>query len=390
MLMEINRMEIPMRDACLALNAGSSSLKFAVFDVQRQPLLRGAIEGIGGGARVRMRVGDPFDGAAARDHAGAVQAVLDALDHRGLAARLRVVGHRVVHGGRQLLAPARIDGDLLDALRALVPLAPLHQPNNLATIEAVAARWPRLPQVACFDTAFHATQPRVARHYALPRALTEAGVLRYGFHGLSFEYIADALEPATRAARVIVAHLGNGASLCAMRDGRSVATTMGFSTLDGLPMGTRCGSLDPAVVLYLQRSRGLDVAAVEDLLYRQSGLLGVSGLSSDMQALVASGLPQAAEAVELFCYRVNRELGSLVAALGGLDVLVFTGGIGEHAAAVRERICALAAWTGLRLDSDANRRHAARIAAQASRVDVHIMATDEEAVIARHAVALSG
>jgi acetate kinase len=386
----MEKSELRPREVTLVLNAGSSSLKFALFAADPQPLLRGQIEAIGARPRLRMRLGAAFDIAAATDHGGALQALLDAIDERGLAARLRAVGHRVVHGGLRFVAPARVDAALLDALRALVPLAPLHQPHNIAAIEAVAARWPHLPQVACFDTAFHATQPGVARQYALPRALTAAGVVRYGFHGLSFDHIAGALELQTRMSRLVIAHLGSGASLCALHNGASIATTMGFSTLDGLPMSTRCGSLDPAVVLYLQRVHGLDVAAVEDLLHRQSGLLGVSGESADMQALLASDRPEAAEAVALFCYRVNRELGSLVAALGGLDTLVFTGGIGEHAATVRERICTLAAWTGLRLDSAANRRHAERIGDDAGTVDVRVLATDEEAVIARQVVELLG
>jgi len=269
-----------------------------------------------------------------------------------------------------------------------VPLAPLHQPHNLAAVAAVAARHPQLPQVACFDTAFHHTQPAVATRFALPRHLSEEGVRRYGFHGLSYEYIAAALPRYLGAApargRVIVAHLGAGASLCALRDGCSVATTMSFTPLDGVPMGCRCGALDPGVVLYLLQEKGLSAAAVAALLYHESGLLGVSGLSDDMRTLLASELPAAREAVELFVYRIGREIGSLAAALGGLDALVYTAGIGEHAPQIRARVAAAAAWLGLELDPAANAAGGPRLATPRSRVSAWVIPTDEDLMIARH------
>jgi acetate kinase len=372
----------------LVLNAGSSSLKLALFDdPAREPRLRAQVDGIGPAARWRRRDGDssadrpalPADG----DPAALLASVLDWLEARDARPPAAVV-HRVVHGGMRFTGAVRIDASVRAALQALVPLAPLHQPHSLAAIDAVAARWPALPQIACFDTAFHAGQPALARQYALPRALTEAGVLRYGFHGLSCQYIAGVLAARWPSARrAIVAHLGGGASLTALHDGESIATSMGFTPLDGLPMATRCGSLDPGVVLYLCRERGMTVDAVEALLSRQSGLLGVSGVSGDMRTLLASDAPAAHEAIALFCYRINREIGSLVAALGGLDALVFTGGIGEHAAAVRAEVLAQAAWTGLRADADANARSAERISQDGSPVLALVLPTDEEAMMAR-------
>jgi acetate kinase len=302
-------------------------------------------------------------------------------------ARLAAVGHRVGHGGLKYFEPVRIDAGVLAYLEQLIPLVPLHQPHNLAAIRALEKRRPDLPQVACFDTAFHRSQPEVAQAYALPRAYTEKGVRRYGFHGISYEYIASELpryDSRAAASRVIVAHLGNGSSLCAMKAGRSVATTMGFSSLDGLPMGTRCGSLDPGVILLLLDHLHLDARAIEALLYKESGLLGVSGISSDMRALLASADPRAAEAVDLYVYRIGRELGSLAAALGGLDALVFTAGIGEHAAAIRSRVCRDAAWLGLELDEAANQAGGPRISRSESRIAAWVIPTNEELMIARH------
>ena len=267
------------------------------------------------------------------------------------------MGHRVVHGGQHYSAPVLIDATVLAELETLVPLAPLHQPHNLATIRVLLETMPSLPQVACFDTAFHRTQPDVAQRFAIPRRFADEGVRHYGFHGLSYEYIASVLptlEPALADARIIVAHLGSGASLCALHKGRSIATTMGFSPLDGLVMGTRCGNIDPGVLLYLMDRHNMDARALEQLLYHQSGLLGVSGISNDMRTLLASDDPHAQEAIELFVYRVGREIGSLAAALGGLDALVFTGGIGEHSAVIRAKVCHQAAWLGLELDDSAN------------------------------------
>jgi acetate kinase len=382
----------------LVLNAGSSSLKFALFPQRGElaPLLQAEIAGIGQQARFRLRSGglEGFapDAAAVADHGDALDAVLGGLG-RVAGLQLAAVGHRVVHGGTRFAAATRIDREVADALRAMIPLAPQHQPFSLAAIDRLATSDPQLPQVACFDTAFHRQQPAVAQQFALPRELTASGILRYGFHGLSYQYIADALGqrlPADARRRVIVAHLGNGASLCAMHDGCSIATSMGFSPLDGVPMGSRCGSLDPGVVLHLLRERGMSVDAVEDLLSRRSGLLGVSGISSDMRTLLESDAPEAAEAVELFAYRVNREIGSLTAALGGLDALVFTAGIGEHAAPVRQRIGELARWSGLRLDAERNRAGAERISSDDSAVSAWVIATDEESVIAAQTRAVLG
>jgi acetate kinase len=386
--------------AVLVLNAGSSSIKFSVYVVSGpddpETRYRGEIEGIGARPRFTVRdargdavVDEPLAdaGASAPDHAAALARLLGWLERHAAALALAAAGHRVVHGGVRFAAPVAIDGDVLDTLEGLVPLAPLHQPHNLAAIRAVGQAMPDLPQVACFDTAFHQTQPAVAQAFALPPALTETGIRRYGFHGLSYEYVAGVLpgfagtDPEDR---VVVAHLGAGASMCAVQGGRSVATTMSFTALDGLPMGTRCGAIDPGVILYLLAERGLSVAAVTDLLYRRSGLVGVSGVSSDMRDLLASRSPRAAAAIELFVYRVTRELGSLMAALGGLDALVFTGGIGQHAAPIRARVCERVAWTGVRLDPLANERGGPRISTATSPVSVWVIPTDEERVIARH------
>jgi acetate kinase len=292
-----------------------------------------------------------------------------------------------VHGGTRFAAPVVVDAATLAALDALVPLAPLHQPHNLAAIRAVAAQFPSVTQVACFDTAFHRTQPPLAQAFALPRAYAREGVRRYGFHGLSYEFVAAALAQTDRRAadgRTVVAHLGNGASLCAMRAGRSVATTMGFTALDGLVMGTRCGAIDPGVLLYLIDHHGMDARALAHLLYEESGLLGVSGRSSDMRELLAARDAASREAVELFVYRIGRELGSMAAALGGLDALVFTGGIGENAAPIRARVCADARWLGLDLDDAANTHGGPCISQPGSRVSAWVIPTDEEEMIALH------
>ena len=360
-----------MGEAIAVLNAGSSSLKFSLFEVAEA----------GPALLARRQVEGRFDGPAA------ARRLLAFVAGQGAGRRLVAVGHRVVHGGIAYSQPVRIDAGVLDALERLVPLAPLHQPHNLAPIRALADAEPGLPQVACFDTAFHRTQPRVASTFALPDALTQAGVQRYGFHGLSYEYIASALygvDPNAAQGKVIVAHLGNGASMCALDGGRSVATTMGMTALDGLVMGTRAGLLDPGVVLHLLNARGMDAPQIERLLYHESGLLGVSGISSDMRTLLASSDPRAQFAVEIFCYRVVREIGSLAAALGGLDALVFTGGIGEHAAPVRARVVEQMGWLRLALDPAANARHAMRITKPDSAVPSYVIPTDEELVIARH------
>ncbi|MGI9464935.1 MAG: acetate/propionate family kinase, partial [Aestuariivirgaceae bacterium] len=299
--------------------------------------------------------------------------------------KIIAAGHRVVHGGRDFTGPVLVDAKVIDELETLGVLAPLHQPHNLAAIKTIAAHAPELPQVACFDTSFHRTQPRLAQLFGLPRALTDDGMIRYGFHGLSYEYIASVLPDhlgARAGGRVIVAHLGNGASMCAMRERRSVATSMGFTALHGLIMGRRCGSLDAGVVLHLLQHRGMSVDEVHHLLYRQSGLLGVSGISNSMQVLQESPDPRAQEAVDLFCYRAACELGALVAALEGLDAIVFTAGIGENSAVVRNRICARLAWLGVELDPAANDDDAAVISAENSNVAVLVIPTNEEAIIA--------
>lgn len=389
-------------DAVLSINAGSSSLKFALFEV-RDPdepsaVLRGEIESVGGDPHLRATGADGAVVAERRWTAGTsrealLNAVLELSDGHLGANRLRAVGHRVVHGGTRFIAPVRVDQEVLKALEALTPLAPLHQPDNLAPISTLAATRPRVLQVACFDTAFHATMPDEATRLALPRAISDSGVRRYGFHGLSYEYIGRRLRviaPALAAGRVLVAHLGNGASLCAMRAGRSIDTTMGFTALDGLVMGTRPGTLDPGAVLYLMRERGMSAAEVEDMLYHRAGLLGVSGVSGDMRALLASDDPHAREAVTLFVARLAREAGGLVSALGGVDGIVFTGGIGEHAAPIRAEACARLAWLGLRLDEAADARGAGRISAPDSEVEAWVIPTDEEAMIARHTAVLLG
>ena len=390
-----------MSRAIISLNSGSSSIKFGLFTLGPDGpshAAGGKLEGIGIAPRL-----------AIRDEAGSLLAERDwtdgaALTHGQLLDDLYrwadahlphheivAVGHRVVHGGHRFTAPVLVDDATLDELETLCPLAPLHQPHNLAAIRAIAAMAPHLPQIACFDTAFHAAMPEVATRLALPRALTDKGIRRYGFHGLSYEYIARRiaeLDPALASGRVIAAHLGNGASLCAMHGGRSVDTTMGFTALDGLVMGTRSGALDPGVLLHLQRQEGMSAAEVEDLLYRRSGLLGVSGISSDMRQLHASDDPRAAEAIELFVWRAAREAGALVSALGGLDGIVFTAGIGENDPAIRSAICARLAWTGLAIDETANRAGDPVISAPESRLTVRIVPTDEERMIALHSAAL--
>jgi len=389
-----------MTHPILVVNAGSSSVKFSLYagspDGDLVADAHGELEGIG--VRPRLHVAGPHgeplidrdcSAAEASDHDGAMAAIRACVDDRLTGRSLAGVGHRVVHGGDVFTAPVLVTADVLAALERLIPLALLHQPHNLAPIRALLATNPDLPQVACFDTAFHRTQPLLARTFALPRTYTDAGVRRYGFHGLSFEYIASRLpDLGLASARVVVAHLGNGASLCAMRAGQSVATTMGFSVLDGLVMGTRPGTIDPGALIYLMDQHGMDARALEHLLYHQSGLLGVSGVSSDMRALLESDDPHAREAVDLFVYRIGRELGSMAAALGGLDALVFTGGIGEHAVPIRERICRDAGWLGIQLDEEANRRGGPRLSPQGAPASAWMVPTDENLMIARHTVGL--
>jgi acetate kinase len=390
-----------MPDAVLTINAGSSSLKFSLYrvgdDQAPVPALAGEIEGIG--TEPHMKASDAKGQAlvdrgwqdSSMDHGAFFRVLGDWLREQLGDTRLTGVGHRVVHGGTEFAAPVRIDDAVLARLEKLCPLAPLHQPHNLAGIRAVAAAQPDLPQVACFDTAFHRAHPELADWFALPRRFHDDGIRRYGFHGLSYEYIATTLPataPELADARVVVAHLGSGASMCAMQAGRSIDSTMGFTALDGLPMGTRCGALDPGVVLHLIRAYGMDADAIEAMLYHDCGLKGVSGLSNDMRDLLASDDPHAAQAVELFVWHIARELGALAAVLGGLDALVFTAAIGERSPEIREKVCARAGWLGIALDPAANRAGEGRISSAGSQVAVFAIPTDEEQMIARHTLAV--
>jgi acetate kinase len=391
-----------MTEALLVLNSGSSSLKFALFlpGERLQPLLRGQFEALGTRPRfiAHFASGDvdeqSFPERPGIGHREAVDFLLS-WGRSGRLADHRIVatGHRIVHGGMRFDAPSLITPETLGALDALVPLAPLHQPHGIEVIRCLAELAPELPQVACFDTAFHLQQPAVAQSFALPKRYLQEGVRRYGFHGLSFEYVATVLkgtDPRAHSGRTVIAHLGNGASMCALRGGRSVATTMGFTALDGLPMGTRCGAIDPGVLLYLMDHHGMDARDLEHLLYEESGLLGVSGVSSDMRDLLASADPRAGFAVDLFVYRIGRELGSLASALGGLDALVFTGGIGENAATIRARVCRDAAWLGVELDDAANAGGGPRISRGDGRVSAWVIATNEERMIAEHMLRVLG
>jgi len=386
--------------AIVVLNAGSSSIKFSTFRHADGGLvreLRGQVAGLGTAPRITARrdatvVADRGLDTVA-DHADALGVLLDLLRSELHGEAIAGVGHRVVHGGLEFMAPTRVDEDVLERLQRYVPLAPLHQPHNLAAIRLMLERLPGVPEIACFDTAFHRTIPEVAQLFALPPRFAEAGIRRYGFHGLSYEYVASvlpSLDPRAAAGRTVVFHLGNGSSMCALADGRSVATTMGFTAVDGLPMGTRTGAMDPGVLLFMFDELGMSVREVERLLYNESGLLGMSGVSSDMRDLLASDVPAARLALEVFVYRARRELGSLAAALGGLDAVVFTAGIGENQPEIRRRICRDAAWLGLELDPAANDRHGPRISAADSHVGAWVVPTDEETMIARHVAQLLG
>jgi len=390
-----------MDSSLLILNAGSSSLKFAVYQADAAGALqaeyRGGIEEIGRNGRFQVfhapDAGGLVDQAvAAANHEQALQQVLDWLETRHHGLTFRAAGHRVVHGGADYVHPVRVDTTVMADLEALIPLSPLHQPHNLAGIRALARLRPDLPQVACFDTAFHHTLPPLARRFALPREFGERGIRRYGFHGLSYEHIAgvlpDTLGP-TAEGRVVVAHLGNGASLCAMRQGRSVETSMSFTPLDGIPMASRCGALDPGVLLYLLREEGMSLEQLDELLHHRSGLFGVSGISGDVRTLLESSDPHAAEALDLFAYRTAQAIAGHAVALDGIDALVFTAGIGEHAAPVRAAICRHLAWLGLTLDEAANQRHGPCISQADSPVSAWVIPTNEERVIARHAWALT-
>jgi acetate kinase len=386
-----------MADAILALNCGSSSIKFAVFEKTDPPrrIALGQVEGLGIGPHFQAFDGSGTLLAEKRWQAGTHETFLHTLlswaeRHLG-GNRLLAAGHRIVHGGDDFTAPVFLTESVLVKLKKKFErLAPLHQPHNLAAVTALMRLRPELQQIGCFDTAFHRTMTSTVRRYGLPRDLERAGVHRYGFHGLSYEYIAGRLKvlvPERANGRVLVAHLGNGASLCAIHDGESVDTTMGFSTLDGLVMGTRPGALDPGIVLYLLR-QGMDASALEDVLYHRSGLLGVSGISSDMRELIASPDPKAAEAIDLFVFRVAREMAALAMTMGGVDGVVFTAGIGEKSAVIRARVCERLSWLGLVLDTDANAKNLFEINASSSAIKAWIIPTDEELIIARHSFAL--
>ena len=386
---------------CIAvINAGSSSVKFALYEASGEAniLFRGQVEEISVAPRLTIEDSNsrvvaehnwPEDGF---DHVAATRELLRAGTNLIGGRSVVGIGHRVVHGGMHYAAPVRVDSTVLAALSELIPLAPLHQPHNLAPIRTILDVAPQIPQIACFDTAFHRSQAQVAQSFALPRHLTEAGIRRYGFHGLSYEYLVSQLRtawPTLASQRLVIAHLGNGASLCAIRDGQSVASTMGFTAVDGLMMGTRCGALDPGVLLYLMQQHRMDAASIEDLIYRRSGLLGVSNISSDMRTLRASsGSAAAREAIALFVYRIVREVGSLTAALGGLDGIVFSGGIGENDAATRAEVIQGCEWVGATLDAARNARGEGRISDNSSRVEVLVIPTDEERLIARHTMRL--
>lgn len=389
-----------MAETLLVLNAGSSSIKFQLFTVNPGLglELKGQIEGIGTRPRLEAEDGQgapivdrSFEKAEVSDVAGALERLQDWLQGRLEGALPIAVGHRVVHGGPTYAAPIRIDGEVIGRLERYVDLAPLHQPNNLAPIRAINARYPNLPQVACFDTAFHRGHPEVADRFAIPDAFYREGVRRYGFHGLSYEYVASKLrelDPALAAGRVVVCHLGSGASMCALAAGRSVDSTMGFTALDGLPMGTRSGQIDPGVLLYLLQSKGFDADRLETLLYHESGLKGLSGVSNDVRDLLASSDPGAARALDYFVYRIVRETGSLAAAMGGIDGLVFTAGIGENSPQIRERVMAALGWLGLDPDPDRNAAHGPLLTRSGSRLKAYAVPTDEELMIARHTLAL--
>ena len=394
-----------MPDCVAVLNAGSSSIKFALYDLPLDRsgsaetiLFRGKLEEIGLKSHLRIidandeTVSDRSWPEGGLDHQAATHEILQTVGGLLNGRKVGAVGHRVVHGGTEYAAPVRITPAVMATLAKFIPLAPLHQPHNLAPIQAIADAVPDLPQVACFDTAFHRGQSHVAQSFALPKRFADEGVRRYGFHGLSYEFVASRMRevaPDLAGGRLIIAHLGNGASLCAVQDGRSVASTMGFTALEGLMMGTRCGALDPGVLLYLMEEHKMDSRAIEDLLYRRSGLLGVSGISSDMRTLRASTAPDAAEAIALFIYRIVREIGSLAAALGGLDALVFTAGIGENDPATRAEVLAGCGWLGLQLDAAANAAGEGRISAGKA-PSAWVIPTDEERMIARHTAEVLG
>lgn len=384
-----------MVDVILVVNAGSSSLKFALYPAagSSEPMLKGKVAGIGrapelSGNGIDPNALGPLDPSLV--HEPIVHRVLSWLSDLSDVGDIIAVGHRVVHGGTQFADPVLLDANTITALEDLSPLAPSHQPHNIAAVRAIASWRAGLAQVACFDTGFHQTQPAVSRQFAIPKDLTEAGVLRYGFHGLSYDYISSALPHDMPTDRVIVAHLGNGASMCALKNRQSVATTMGFSALDGLMMGRRCGAIDPGVLIYLQRSKGMSVGDIETMLYKQSGLLGVSGVSNAMQVLEQSNDPAAAHAIDMFCFRAASELSQLIPSLGGLDAVIFTAGIGENSSRVRAGICQHLEWLGLSISKNANSENQPIISKADCAVKVAVIPTNEEGVILRETRKLTG
>lgn len=391
--------------AYLVLNAGSSSLKFSTFrqcshSDELETLISGQISGIGSLARFEAKDADrrrlaehAWDDQDSCCRDTLLQYVLNWVGETLVDDEIVAVGHRVVHGGRNLGQPMRVTPKLLDELDSLVPLAPLHQPHNLAPMRILAKSFPDMEQVACFDTAFHSTQPWLARTFALPQALTDEGVCSYGFHGLSYEYVTGQLlesRPDLAEGHIIICHLGNGSSICAVKGGMSMDTSMGFSALDGVPMGTRSGSIDPGVILYLMREKKMDLEGIEDLLYRQSGLLGVSGISNDMKVLQESNDPDARKAVELFCFRVAKEVAALAVSMGGMDALVFTAGIGENSPEIRAMIAERLACLGVKVDAMANQSSTYYIAASDSQIPVFVLPTNEEKMIAKHTIRVLG
>ena len=390
-----------MTNAILVLNAGSSSVKFALFEDCSEPplILKGSVSGIGSDARIKVKKADgketlekDLEESAVKNPTDALSTIMDTLSQMAPDIDVTAVGHRVVHGGVEFDGPVALSGNVIDKLQTLTPFAPLHQPHNLAGVAAARLRFPDARQIACFDTAFHRSHPWVNDTFALPRKFYDKGIRRFGFHGLSYEYISgklDEIAPHYQDGNVIVAHLGNGASMCAIRDGHSIGSTMGFSALDGLPMGTRCGQLDPGVVLYMMDQMSMSADEIEQMLYRESGLKGLSGLGSDMRELLANSSLEAAQAIDYFVFRIRREIGAMAAILGGLDAVVFTGGIGENAHIIRERICDDMDWLGVELDETRNRQNVEIISSDRSRVRLFVLPTNEELVIARHVRRLS-
>jgi len=378
-----------MKQSIAVINAGSSSVKFTVFSASLEPQLKGLVDGIGTNPHIKCKSGDDKvikdeDLKDATTHKDVTALILKIFDEQLGKGAIGAIGHRVVHGGKEYSEPMLVTKKVLGELEALTVLAPLHQPHNLAPIKNIMEASPSMPQVACFDTAFHRTHPEIADKLAIPRKFSDEGVQKYGFHGLSYEYIASQLSDYTPASKVVVCHLGNGASACAIKDGKSVDSTMGFTALDGLIMGTRCGSIDPGVLLYFMQEKNMTGKQIEKILYKESGLLGVSGISNDVRELLESKSKHAAEAIDLFCYRIVREVGALASVMGGMEALVFTAGIGENSSVIRQKVCEGLEWFGLEIDKKANKDNDVCINTFDSGVDVFVLPTNEERMIAKH------